>query len=390
MKRRIRFLACVGLAGSLALAFGPEDALRYRPPELGLESARLALARENANFAALGLGGSASLAYDRDLTAQLNLTLDLDPLARLSAEDAKKTAEARLRAALRDGVYRALKAHAGLWAASANQKAAKARLAAARLRLRAARAKGSGPLELAAAENAAKDAELALEAAAIERESAALEAAALGLTGPAEPRTLLFLLPPPRPDDAARRAAAIAALKAEKARRSLLALSGRLAYQGAAGYALGGESAGPSLTLSIGPKSPLMQEGEWRAELKATLRLDPAAWTGAEEARLLAEEAEKKAKDEAEDRARRLLALRRRAELQARRLALAEARQRLSEKHLARTRRRLAAGLVSSIGEKEAEADLAAAEAERARAWGAYLDAVKAYLDLADGEWRTR
>ena len=372
-----------------ALAFGPRQALTYRPPELKLLAARAGLAAARADYARLGLSGTAGATVQDELAATLGLRLDLSENARLAAESDRQKAEARLRQTLRDGVYRALKAHAGLWQALAAAKAARARLRAARLRLEAAEKRG-GPLARATAKNGLEDAELGLELAELDLKAAAQEAKALGLEGPAEPGTLRFVLPAPRPDPSQALAVRTAKARAGAAERGLFTLRLALAYQGDLGYRLEAESQTPSLALTLGPKNPLAPPGTWKAELSARLALDPVAWNRAKDAELAAREAALAAQKQRSEREARLKTLRSRALLLEKRLALAKKALALAEKRLEAARLRHERGLVSALDLANEAAARYEAEAHLAQAWGAYLDAVKAYLDLANGEWRER
>ncbi len=382
-------LVALGLLALPALAFGPREALTYRPPELGVLAARSQLASARADYAQLGLSGTAGATVQDDLTATLRLRLDLSETARLAAESDRKKAEARLRQALRDGVYRALKAHAGLWRAQAAAKAARAQLSAARLRLEPAEKRG-GLLAKEAAKNGLEDAELARKLAELDLKAAALEARALDLKGPAEPGTLRFILPAPRPDPGKELQVQLAKAQAAAAKRGLFTLRLALAYQGELGYRLEAETKTPSLALTLGPKNPLAPPGTWKAELSAQLALDPAAWNRAEDAALAAREAALAAARQGSEREMRLKTLRSRALLLEKRLDLAKKALDLATKKLAAARLRHERGLVSALDLAREATNRDEAEASLAQAWGAYLDAVKAYLDLADGEWRER
>ena len=90
------------------------------------------------------------------------------------------------------------------------------------------------------------------------------------------------------------------------------------------------------------------------------------------------------------EREARLKTLKSRALLLEKRLALAKKALALAQKRLEAARLRQERGLVSALDLVNEAAARYEAEARLAQAWGAYLDAVKAYLDLADGEWRER
>jgi len=382
-------LVALSLLALPALAFGPREALAYRPPELGVLASQAELAKERAGYAALGLSGTAGLELREDLAATLGLRLDLSETARLEAENGRLRAEARLRQAQRDGVLRALKAHAGLWQAEARLKAARARRKAARLRLEAARLRG-GPLAFEEAKGALEEAELDLRLALLERESAAQEAKAMGLSGPAKPETLRFFLPAPRPNPLLQLEVEAQRARARAAERGLFALGLALSYQGELGYRIEAETQTPSLALTLGPKNPFEPPGAWKAELSARLSLDPVAWSEAESAHLAAREAEIAARRKGGERKRRLSALKTRAHLMEQRLDLAKQALDLAKKKLEAARLREERGLLSALELEDQRAARFLAEARLAEAWGAYIEAVKAYLDLADGMWRER
>ena len=389
MPRFTRLLPWTALLALPALAFGPRDALAYRPPELEALATRAALARAGADYAELGLAGTAEINVQEDLAASLGIRLDLGDASRLRAKRTALEASARLRQAARDGVFRALKAHAGLWQAEARLKAARARRKAARLRLEAARLRG-GPLAFEEAKGALEEAELDLRLALLERESAAQEAKALGLSGPAEPETLRFFLPAPRPNPLLQLEVEAQRARARAAERGLFALGLALSYQGELGYRIEAETQTPSLALTLGPKNPLEPPGAWKAELSARLSLDPVAWSEAESAHLAAREAEIAARRKGGERKRRLSALKTRAHLMERRLDLAKQALDLAKKKLEAARLREERGLLSALELEDQRAARFLAEARLAEAWGAYIEAVKAYLDLADGMWRER
>lgn len=378
----------VGLLSAAALAFGPRDALKYRPPELGLIEQKLDLAKFRADVAEIGLRGNATVQYTDGLTGSLGLSLDLDNTGRLSAEQAALKAQSRLLATLRNGIYRALKAHARLWKASAEYRAAKAGFEASELELAAARARQAGPLEIQAAENALENARLTLQGAALEAEAAALEARSLGLQGPAEASTLVFGLPPARPDRSLELNIQQTENHVAETARSLLALTISLTYQGGLSYRLEADSVGPSLTFTLGPKDPLGRTGEWRATVTANLRLDPAAWAEVSDAALTARQTRLQAEATARERAQKLRLFKAQARVQEQRMEVARKSLNLAKARLEAFRLRYREGLASELDLKKAERARYQAEAALAQAWSVYLDAVKAYLDLADGEWR--
>lgn len=371
----------------LARAFGPEEALTARPAgEAALEGA-LELTAAARDLRELGLGGGLGLRYDGELAAELALRLDLDPARRVRAELALAAARARLRGAEREAVRRALLAHAELWQRQSEQSLAEARLLVRELELEAARTRGASPLELAERELALEEAGLALAAAQAALERAEARARLLGFSPPAEPRVLRFALPPPRSPVRERLEVRLKELEAQAAWRRLATLRAELARGGTPGYRLAAESAGPSLTLAVGPEDPLLAPGEVRFSLAAELSLDPALWLEARAGEL---EAAALARAQAEGERTRPLALaelRQGAELAWKALRLSQRRAELGGQRAELSERRAAAGLLSPL---EAErARLAALEAERAvaEAWRRYLEAVARYLEAADALW---
>jgi len=388
--RAARLATGLLVLGFGALAFSPREALEYRPPELGLLELRIALTEEQEAFAQIGLKGSATARYAEDLSAELLLALELGAEQKLEAALKASRAERAYRQTLRDGVYRALKAHAALWGAEAGLQAARLAVEVARLEKEAATARGAGPLAVEEATNALEAARIALAEAELAAEAAAAEARALGFAGAAEPTPLAFALPPARADRAAHLELALADARVSQAQRSLFVLSAELAYQDRVALGLKAETAGPSIGVAVGPKNPLVPPGTWQVGVSARLSLDPWAWTQVHEAELAAREARVRAEQKAEERGRRLRALRARAELGEKRLRLAQKRLELAKARLRAAQHRWERGMFSWLDLRRAEVSRWQAEQAVAQAWAAYLDTVKAYLDLADGEWRVR
>jgi len=233
----------------------------------------------------------------------------------------------------------------------------------------------------------AEDARVGLVLAQAELAAVQEEAHEAGLSGPAEPRVLRFALPKPRPD-------VLGALKldrqraaAAKAARGLVALSAQARYLGATGYAFEVASAGPNLTFSLQhPAAPATQE--WKFSVAARIALDPAAWTGARRAQLTAERMALERSAQERERERRLVLMEKRATAAWKRLELARKRAGLSRARAEQLDARRAEGLVSPLDAVTAKLAALRARAQTADAWRAYVDTVKAYLDLADGEWR--
>ena len=388
--RTARLATGLLVLGFGALAFSPREALAYRPPELGLLGSRISLTKEQEAFTQMGLKGSAAARYADDLSAELSLALELGRPSKLEAALKTARAERAYRQTLRDGIYRALKAHAALWKAEAGLQAARLALEVAQLEKEAATARGAGPLALEEAKNALEAARIALAEAELEAEAAVEETRALGFAGAAEPTPLAFALPPARADRTTQLELALADARVSQAQRSLFVLSAELSYQDRVALGLKAETAGPSIGVAVGPKNPLVPPGTWQVGVSARLSLDPRAWTQVHEAELAAREARVRAERKAEGRGRRLRLLRARAELGEKRLRLAQKRLKLAKLRLQAARHRWERGMLSRLELRRMEAARWQAEQAVAQAWAAYLEAVKAYLDLADGEWRVR
>ncbi len=370
-----------------ALAFGPEAALDQKPPGYAAALLDAELARWEAAFARAGLGGSASAGYGEDWSYGVSLQLSLDPEPRARADVAALEARLGLRGQVREAVYEALTLHARAWKAQAEREAAARALEEARLRLEAARVQGRGPLELDERAYRVEDARLALELAEAKLVEVLDEAREKGFSGTAEPRVLRFELPAPADDLLGTLRLRQQRAAAAKTWRSLAVLNAQARYLGPTSYTFEATSAGPDLAFSLQhPAVPATRE--WKFSVGARLVLEPSAWTGARRAQLAAERLAAQKHAQESGRARRIALVRKRALGAWKRLELAQRRAELARRRAEQAKARWAAGMLPRLDALAAATAALRAEGQTADAWRAYLDAVKAYLDLADGEWR--
>ncbi len=371
----------------VAFAFGPEAALERRPAGYAEAVLDAKLAGWEAAFARTGLGGSANVGYGEDWKYGLALRLSLDPAERARAELAALEASRKLRQEVRQAVYETLTLHARAWRARAGREAAALALEGTRLRLEAARAQGRGPLDLEDLAYRVEDARLALQLTEAELQEVEDEVRDAGLSGPAEPRVLLFALPDPAADHLSALRLRQQRTVAMQAWRGLAVISAQARYLGTTGYTFEVSSAGPGLSLSVQhPATPAADE--WRFGVAARITLSPAAWTSARRAGLAAGRLAADMEVQMRERSRRLVLMRRRIEGAWKRLQLAQKRVGLADRRAEQVSMRMTAGLAARLDALSARVAALQAEAQLADAWKAYVEAVKAYLDLADGEWR--
>lgn len=383
-------LLAAGALGGVALAFGPEDALKVRPPEYETTETRLELARFQDETALWGIATWVQADKLQDWRYRAGVELNLDPVRRAQARLNLAKSERFARKRVRDAIYRALDLHARMWQAQADVEAARIALEIAKLRLEALRYHGAGTLELEDARLAVEDAEIALLGAENRLQAARAEADMLGLRGDAEPRVLRFVLPPAREDAVPRLEAAFQAAQRDRAWRGLVALRAAAVYtgEGEFEYRFDLWTSEPRFGVSIAPKFPFAQPGDWRFSLSARIQLDPNQWAQARQADLALAERRKAAAQRAAERRLDLAFWRRQAVLAEERLKLAEKRLELAKRREAQALKRLELGLIAPLDKERAVWQRLQAESGLAAAWAAYLRAVQGYLDVADGEWR--
>ena len=384
-------LAFIPAATQLAFAFGPEDALAVEPAAYLSAAARLELADLQESLAVLNPSGWLQLDYGKDWSYRAGIGLNLDPVRRLEAElNAARTA-AMARSQKRAAVYQALSLHARLWQARADLESARLNIEIARLNLEAVTAHGGGELAQEDARLAIEEARLKLSMAQNQLDSSLAEAKLLGLEGGAEPGIVEFELPPAKPAAGPQIEYRLLEARRDRSWRGLFAIRTAATYTGGdRDYRFELRTADPRFDVSLGPKFPFSQSGEWRFSLSARLTLDPQAWAQTRQGQLAIEE--KRARNEF-DRARRQMRLdfwRRQVDLASENMKLARKRLELAGRRLQQARMRLSSGLISQLEGKRFELEERRAESRLAMAWAAYLRAVDGYLETADREWRIK
>jgi outer membrane protein TolC len=409
-----RWIVVGVLLGLPVWAFGPQEALAYRSPELGPAQALLEAARQRAEAVNLGLTTSLSAtradgnnSYSAGVSWQWGFT------SRIEAALAVSRAERQLRQLKRDGQRDALLAHAGLWLAQSRLSASLKRLEASQTRLEASRQR----LELGAvsalqhqeAAVAARQAELLWRQAQVSLSAAGAEAARLGLRGSARAQTARFALPESIVDRGPAYQEAAASLQLAQARldeagRSLLPeLNLTAGYTGADAQLQSTASwtgRGPGASLLLGsiptevrnlPPSPVTGlrpgQNEWRLSLGARLALPLEALPALRQLEAERDLAAVRLERTRAELTLRLASARAEAEHALEGLELSQERLQLATRHQAVAQARLQAGSASPIEALEAQAGVSEAEAGVAQAWQAYITAVARFLELSDGEW---
>jgi len=370
-----------------AFAFGPEAALKRLPSGYLQQAAEAELAEWEAEFARFGLGGSANVDYGPEWSYGLTLRLSLDPNIRLRAKVAALEAQRSLRKQTRQAVYQGLTLHARAWRAQVEVKTAEKALEEAKLRLKAARIQGRGLLDLNDFSYRVEDAQIALELAEAEHAEVRKQAREAGFSGPAEARVIHFALPDPMADRAGKYRLQQQQAAAARAWRNLVVLSMQARYLGTINYVFEASSVGPDLSFTV-QHSATPAAGEWRFGLGARITLDPSAWTAARRAELTAARIPAEQRAQENERRHRLVLLRKRAEGAWKRLQLAQKRAVLAKRRAEQVNDRVAAGLAAHLDALTASLAALRAEAQVASAWRTYLETTKAYLDLANREWR--
>ena len=399
------------LLWSAALAFGPEEALEYRPPNLDLLEQQIHLLEGDLMETRLGLSGKlkASTNLNQDLVEsglppEYRLDLEagwtLDPIRRSRAERDLDRARRTWRTALREGIAAALEAHANLWRAQTELARAQVRLEEARLRLaELERREGTPELNLRAARLEVKVAEF--EVAQAEQGLADARAAAerLGLTGPAEARVLRFELPANAP---APPAVVEAAHRLKEAEAGLLQARLGLAPNPRLGVGVALEDAvelgvsaqirdgRPSLGAGVTLRDPEHRPDAtgWSLSLSLEIPLSRGAFVAPERAAIGVELARTDLERTREATTQALEQALAGAELAWRGLELALENLEITQLSVAEAQARFEEGTLAERDFLRAKRTLTERERDVARAWQTYLRRVKDLLKTADAEWR--
>ncbi|AEB10832.1 TolC family protein [Marinithermus hydrothermalis] len=399
------------LLWSAAFAFGPEEALEYRPPNLDLLEQQIRLLEGDLMETRLGLSGKlkASTNLNQDLAQSglppeyrldLEAGWELDPIRLSRAERDLARAQRTWRTALREGIAAALEAHANLWRTQTELERARVRLEEARLRLaELERREGTPELNLRAARLEVKITEL--EVAQAEQALADARAAAerLGLTGPAEARVLRFELPADAP---APPGVVEAKHRLKEAEAGLLKARLGLAPNPRLGVGVALEDAvelgasaqirdgRPSLGVGVTLRDPEHRPDAtgWSVSLSLEIPLSRGAYLAPERAAVGVELARIELERTQEATARALEQARAGAELAWRGLELALENLEITRLSVAEAQTRFEGGTLAERDFLRAKRSLAERERDVARAWQTYLRRVKDVLKLADAEWR--
>jgi outer membrane protein TolC len=371
-----------------------------------------------ARLEALRLGLSGSVNVGRQLWSAgewsygLTLTYQVAGFQGVQALRNLEAARTQLQTVRRNGIQRALVAHARLWEAEATGRAAAFRGEAARQRLAEIERKASlGAVSTTDQEEARltqSEVMIAARQAQNGLQSAQAEVSALGFGGNAAPLVLRFSLPEAAPQSTpgyrdavlALQLAEAQALEAGRALFPQVSLRGQFLGQDATvGFGLTAQGLNwPSASLqvnapselpSLPPGTPIPGLSEWRFTLSAVIALDPARI-----ADLRGLEAERtgaalRLTTLENDLARQLAQVRQNALIAQESLGLSQERLELARRKRELAETRAQSGAASPLDVLEARAQEADAEGRLAAAWRAYIEAVGAYLDLAGADWQT-
>lgn len=394
------------LTAAAALAFGPKDALRYTTPDALAAAKKVAALQQALTAQQLGLGSLLGANQRQGHTGYtLNLFYQNDPVAIAEAKRSLAQAQRELLAIERTGIRDALLAHAGMWRTQARAQAAEFRQQAAHLAKREVERKlamgGATALDAEAVTIDAADAELGLHDCKSAAASATATGACYGLTGTAEPDTLLFQLPEASVEtmDALRDlelALAIAREEQRAARRAITPGIGLDIIYVSAEYTLSSSlsSRTRSINLQAGypsiyndPSTLLWGKG-WQNTVKIELPLDFTGWANARSTSAGVALAQARLEQQKPLLALKLAQGRQAALTAGARLEVARARQQLAERKAQVATAREKAGAISPVDLLNARAADQDARAACADAWDSYIQAVASYLELAGARWK--
>jgi outer membrane protein TolC len=386
------------------LAFGPQDALAYRSPEVRAAEAARAASATQRQATAEGASGVFSTGARTSSKQTYSVTLQYrhDSYALAQAEQTLERAGRTVTQTTRDDVQRALLAHAALWKAQANRQAAQWRADAAQMTAKEVERKhGLGlasALDLEAATLDAEDATLALQQAEDALTSAQADATRYGFTDAATGDTLRFALAETPPEATPDFLDAAGTLRLAQARvtathRDLqTGLSVGANYIGTTQFSSTVSSRGPSADVSIGypslfsPQFLLYGRG-WTFSVTADVPINPADRAAAKVAVADAALAQARLARQGSDLTVQIPQARRAATAAAATLGQARERAALAQRRVAVAEARAKEGAASPAEVLNAQATQADADARVAEAWQAYVTAVGSYLDLVGGSW---
>ncbi|WP_157202610.1 hypothetical protein [Calidithermus chliarophilus] len=417
-------LSLVWILASLAAAFGPEDALRYKDPRADLAKAQLDAAQQALQLAQGGFGAKAlptlSLGQSPDavflesnptsgygLRLELGWTLNPGSVGQLT-RDLEDRRQSYLNL-LRESTRLALQAHTRVWQQQLFLREAEARLGVARARLAAVRERReenqATALDLQRAELGVESAQLGVESARSALAAAQRDAARYGLRGNAESRTVRFATPEVSPRTTTRylnELATLTQIQIEARGANFSWLPGFRAGVGMTtardSFGIGGSVSFNEGVFSVGTsldlRSPSTDENaldapSWGFVLEAEIDLDALFFNTAygTNARLQSQNLilqTLEAEIAADLRARR-----ERLALLERRLALGERAIVLEQQYLAQSKALYDRGDLTDEEYFDRIANVRD-EIELSFTWGEYIDAVSEYLEITGLPWALR
>jgi hypothetical protein len=418
-------ISMVWILGSLAAAFGPEDALRYKDPRLDLVKAQFDAAQQALQIAQLGIGsrviptfsyrqspdpffvGNTVSSDNYGLRLELGWTLNPSSLGQLSRslEDVR---EAYLRLQ-RESTRSALQAHTRVWQQQLFVREAEARVGLAQARLNATRERReenrATDLDVQRAELGLEGARLNLELARNALSAAQRDAAAYGLRGNAESRTVRFATPEVDPKATPRylselanltqaqiesRSASFSWLPTFRVGLGISANRDALGIGGALSFNEGVLGVGTSLELRKPSTDPgATVEPSWGITLEAEVNLYALIFDTSYGASARVQSQSLFLQTLQAQIAADLQARRERLALLERRLSLGERATALEQEYLAQSKALYDRGELTSEEYFERIAD-ARNEIDYSFAWSEYVDAVSEYLELTGLPWALR
>ncbi|WP_169336600.1 TolC family protein [Calidithermus timidus] len=418
-------ISVVWILGGLAAAFGPEDALQYKDPRLELLKTQFDAAQQALQLAQLGISsravptfnygqspdpyffGNTITSNSYGLRFELGWTLNSSSIGQLSRslEDVR---EAYLRLQ-RESTRSALQAHIRVWQQQLFLREAEARVGLAQARLAATRERReenqATDLDVQRAELGLEGARLNLELARSALNDAQRNAAAYGLRGTAENRTVRFATPEVDPKATPRYLSELANLTQAQIdshsanfawlptfRIGLGMSSNRDAFGigGALSFNEGVLGVGTSLELrkpSTDPNATV--EPSWGLTLEAEINLYALIFNTSYGASARVQSQSLFLQTLQAQIAAELQARRERLALLERRLALGERAMALEQQYLAQSKALYDRGELTDEEYFERVAD-ARSEIDHSFAWSEYVDAVSEYLELTGLPWTLR
>ena len=403
MKAWLPLICILLLAACPVWAFSPREALAYRSKTTVLSKDKLLLSRRSAQWARVGSAGTldSSAQKNSKQSYSLNLHYQLNDQNIAEHDRAASDAEREVAQLTRTDIAAALQAHAAWWEAKATLAAAQSREGLTALQLTEAERKHAlGAIsetdqELARIDHA--DAALSVQRAKQIFASAQAETARLALAGDAEPTTLNFALPAATVEQAptfqtARWNDAVAKARERFAARNLTpALVMEAWYTGTTQLGASASTRGAASVTAGYPTlydpTFLLYGAGWTYTAKVDLPIDPLGWAEQKSAKQEVSLADAALKIKRDELAVQLPKAKQNADASREQLALVNERRTLQRRKLELLRTKEAAGAASRTETLNAEATCGDVEAQLARAWGDYIKAVAAYLDLTDGTW---